>query len=492
MHYKLWSRIAKELEERLERAPTGHLASMRGKFYAKLIASENLLIEAFENSRRAANVKVTSASHPNTTGGSLEFGPILHWLNHPPLLMEPAVEVIVKVLNLIEGKPLPASQITGAEFDEILKIAATAGLVTEDGSLAGTSKYELLDTGWLFCMVYFFYYRVFPEKIFPFNNTPAKPVQLTAADGKHCKIAILGDWGTGEYGHAGGPALAVMAAIETLDPDYIVHLGDVYYAGTEGFVRALGEEDNHLMDKWPARRSGGNDRAKTSFTLNSNHEMYDGANGYFGVALKQRRTPFWAQRKASFFAAEFGDWAIVGLDSAYYSSPHDLFLGGDLGGMASVQVNWVKRHYGERRGKKIIAMTHHNGVNYDGRERVEDYWAQMKAAFGDVPDYWYWGHIHNGIVYGDDLPLAQGAKLRCVGHGAIPYGNAWGLKDVPHIDYYPQTRISSPSDVSNRVRNGFAMITLGKHGAISEAFYEVEDGTKVPIKVWSRPAAAGV
>jgi len=52
--------------------------------------------------------------------------------------------------------------------------------------------------------------------------------------------------------------------------DYIVHLGDVYYAGTE-LAPPPGEEMQHFLQMWPAMPPG------RSFTLNSNREMYGGA-----------------------------------------------------------------------------------------------------------------------------------------------------------------------------------------------------------------------
>ena len=40
------------------------------------------------------------------------------------------------------------------------------------------------------------------------------------------KISIAGDWGTGT-----DEARIVAAAMENSDPDFTIHLGDVYYAG---------------------------------------------------------------------------------------------------------------------------------------------------------------------------------------------------------------------------------------------------------------------
>src|SRR5213075_976800 len=87
-------------------------------------------------------------------------------------------------------------------------------------------------------------------------------------------IAIFGDWGTGPWqdGAYSAPANLVGTALKNLGSDISIHLGDVYYAGL-----AL-EESYNLLSAFP----GG---TMSNFTLNSNHEMYDGALSYFGTAL---------------------------------------------------------------------------------------------------------------------------------------------------------------------------------------------------------------
>jgi len=109
-------------------------------------------------------------------------------------------------------------------------------------------------------------------------------------------IALAGDWGAGN-----DISRAVGAQIAALRPDYTIHLGDVYYSGTES------EEQQNLVDVWPAGNIA-------SYTLNSNHEMYSGGHGYFGIALADRK--FQAHSDRSFFALVNDDWLVVGLDSA--------------------------------------------------------------------------------------------------------------------------------------------------------------------------------
>ena len=87
--------------------------------------------------------------------------------------------------------------------------------------------------------------------------------------------------------------------------ELLMHLGDVYYSGTEEEVQ------ERFLDMWPRRRRQAHSRA-----LNSNHEMYSGGFGYFELALPA------IGQKSSYFAFENEHWLLVGLDTAYVD--HDM------------------------------------------------------------------------------------------------------------------------------------------------------------------------
>jgi hypothetical protein len=86
------------------------------------------------------------------------------------------------------------------------------------------------------------------------------------------------------------------------------------------------------------------------------------------------------------------------------------------------------------------------------------------------------------MVYSDtSFPAQNGVKARCAGHGAIPFGVAYGLQNPdgttkPSIAYYAHELISSVypnTDLqqSKRVLNGFAMLTIGPD-SIKEEFID--------------------
>src|SRR5207344_3584176 len=94
-----------------------------------------------------------------------------------------------------------------------------------------------------------------------------------------------------------------------------------------------------------------------------------------------------------------------------------------IGGATGTQGKWIS-------GLKLnpantIVLTHHNGFAPDCSSVVTAFWNDMRTVLGGDPYAWYWGHVHNGIVY--DAPVTIGTfktntLARCLGHAALPYG----------------------------------------------------------------------
>jgi len=328
-----------------------------------------------------------------------------------------------------------------------------AGVVLDvdgEGVIWGTGRYQQLDPGWTEAFAVFLENLVGEKHPFIAN-----PVTLLIPDRVH--IALAGDWGTGDWRTASNPAPSTNVAIQmaSLEPDLTIHLGDVYYAGT-------GDQEQHnFVNLWPKGAIG-------SLALNSNHEMYSGAKPYFQAI---GGPPFEQQNGCSYFALENNNWVIVGLDSAYFSPVAGLYMDGSLGPAGGTQVRFLRSHLSK--GKKIIVLTHHNGLTEDGLTTTS-LWPQVMSGLapGAGPTLWYWGHEHAAAVY---KPLAaSNVFTRCCGHGSLPWGQASSLANSQNVEWYERRSANDP-DIPQRVLNGFAMLSLNGPN-IQETFYDENGG----------------
>ena len=221
------------------------------------------------------------------------------------------------------------------------------------------------------------------KKLDPFDwAVPGAPTAVP----DRMRIALLGDWGTGLYG---APSCAESIAKDG-QYDMVLHLGDVYYSGTDS------EVDDRFIALWP-KVSKALNRA-----LNGNHEMYTGGRAYFKAI-----SSLFGQT-SSYFALENNHWILACLDTAY--KDHDLYGG---------QAAWVAELAARSPDKKLLLFSHHQPfslLDKQGPELIK----KLSTLFESKRIYgWYWGHEHHCILY---KPHALfGLRGRCVGHGGFPY-----------------------------------------------------------------------
>jgi Calcineurin-like phosphoesterase len=321
--------------------------------------------------------------------------------------------------------------------------------VGPDGVIWGTGRYEQLDPGWAEAFAVFLESFITGKHQFMIN--PA-----TVAMPDPVRIGLAGDWGTGDWRTSPNlaPSTDVASHMALLNTDVTIHLGDVYYAGTSD------QEQHQLIKLWPPGLIA-------SLALNSNHEMYSGANPYFAAIAGP---PFGKQNGSSYFALENAYWVIVGLDSAYFSPEGGLYMDGALAPPGdSTQVQFLQAQVAK--GKKMILLTHHNGLSDDGSSTT-NLWSQVMSGFptDSGPAYWYWGHKHMAAVY-----TAQdgGVLCRCCGHGGLPWGQASELQN-PNVEWYERRSANDP-EIPERVLNGFAVLSLNGPN-IQETFYDENGG----------------
>ena len=466
---------------------TGSAPGFVRQMLARLQESEWCLVELMV----AAGVWTAPPPAPPTAKGAkgrdVEWGTALFLLNHTHLIADATTRLLAEAfeaLLVLVGVKLPPSLLPPSQY---AILDANKLVAPSDGSLLGTGPYELYDQRWIsafFNLVRSIVEgRIFDDGELPVPLTPDPTLVATPRQGR-VTLALVSDWGTGE------PAAgAVIGTLAGLDPDLVVHLGDVYYSGTpaDGPFAPKGEEQANLVAPWPAVLAG------RSFTLNSNHEMYSGALGYF-AALGNDAAPFAAQRGCSMFALRIGDWTVLGLDSAYYADPLELYMFGSLAlPAATQQMDWIASL--DLEPSKVIVLTHHNALDVAcdpaQQSSYTPFWTQLRTALGGDPAAWYWGHIHNGIVYASPLTVGTSfvtnTRCRCLGHGALPYGLAAALADTPQIAWHATT----PAGIGAELLNGFVTLCFdldanGNVAAITEAFHD--SGNTGPVYRAAIPA----
>jgi hypothetical protein len=123
------------------------------------------------------------------------------------------------------------------------------------------------------------------------------------------RVAIVGDIGTGT-----DAAAAVLVAALRMRPDAILHVGDVYFSGTQF------EIDHRLAGMLREVQDSENIRVPF-FTVPGNHEYFTGAVSYLRLLDSGQLVIEPAQRQqASYFCLRTADdgWQFLGLDTGYH------------------------------------------------------------------------------------------------------------------------------------------------------------------------------
>jgi predicted phosphodiesterase len=211
------------------------------------------------------------------------------------------------------------------------------------------------------------------------------------------RIAILGDWGTGQQ-----DAKALLAAIRRKNPDVVIHLGDIYYSGTEF------EMQNYFLNIWKAAF----DITKTpTFSLSGNHDMYSGGGPYYEM-IQQLGQP------ASYFCLRNDDWQFIALDTGL----HDVdALSAQPTYLEDTEVQWLQDKVDNAGQRRTVLLSHHQlftAIESIGGGFLNPKLSQQVGAMLPKVTVWFWGHEHNQVIY---KPF-QNVLARCIGHGAYPVG----------------------------------------------------------------------
>jgi predicted phosphodiesterase len=275
------------------------------------------------------------------------------------------------------------------------------------------------------------------------------------------RIAIVGDWGTGQP-----DARALLQAIARKNPDLVIHLGDIYYAGTEF------EMENYFLNIWKSTF----DLSKLrTFTLAGNHDMYSGGAPYYQL-IQDLGQP------ASYFCLRNDDWQFVALDTGLHD---DDALAAKPTFLEDTEVAWLNDKIATAGQRRTVLLSHHQlftAIEDIGGQSVN---VRLQGQVGPIlpkVDVWFWGHEHNQVIY----KRWEGVLARCLGHGAYPVG----LDEIPtkpKFDVPMENVFLTRGDAFHS--HGYAMMELDGPAA-RVSYYQDSDPENQPMFVESFGAAA--
>lgn len=299
------------------------------------------------------------------------------------------------------------------------------------------------------------------------------------------KVALLADWGTGM-----DDARAMLAHIvATHQPAAIIHLGDIYYAGTPA------QSAHNFVDVFN-QVFGAGPRVPV-FNLPGNHDYYDYGLGFYQT-LQQvnplgqpgrtwQETLTW-QQAASYFCLRTADqtWQFLGMDTG--QDDHNPILQDHVPALRPSETQWHQDKLTNFAGRSILLSHHqlfstHSKLSGNAQNSNEALYSVFQPYFSKIAA-WFWGHEHNLALFQNNFAgLAKGRLIGC---------SAYEMTDGedPYQQHYPQVpyqaiagqlvRLGSAGDYYN---HGYVILDFQRHAAtdpIRAAYYQFPSWSDAP------------
>ncbi len=270
-------------------------------------------------------------------------------------------------------------------------------------------------------------------------------------------VGVVADWATGEP-----EALEVLRQVKSHEPNVAIHLGDIYYAGTEH------EVENYFYQPWT--KILGPD--VTSFALPGNHDLYAGGKPFYDMIDKLAAFNGLDQKMASYFCLRNDHWQLIGLDTAL----HDRLIGGPTK-LEDSELDWLKEKMTGAAGRRTILLSHHQlfsaNDRFDGKSFNNVLFEQLKDILPNV-NLWLWGHEHDLVIFDPYIGLKRG---RCIGGSAFPVGNF----EMPVTQSNPEVTFNKQVSLSKGnafYQHCYTMLRLNGTSAVV-SYYEDGSGGKL-------------
>jgi predicted phosphodiesterase len=269
-------------------------------------------------------------------------------------------------------------------------------------------------------------------------------------------IGFVADWGTGQP-----TAIEVLRQVKQLDPALVIHLGDIYYAGTSY------EVENYFYKVWREVLQLDTSGIQT-YTLAGNHDYYAGGEAYYELLDK-------LGQPASYYCLRNAHWQIIALDTALRDE--HLKPGAGPTSLDPSELTWLEDKIHNNGGRRTILLSHHQlfstSEQFEGQSYNRALYAQIEPLLPQV-DLWLWGHEHDLVVF---EPYMNTARARCIGGSAFPVGKY----EMPatHINpLVPYKREVELSKGQSFYHHCYAMLKLDG-AAASVSYYEDRDGGRI-------------
>lgn len=261
---------------------------------------------------------------------------------------------------------------------------------------------------------------------------------IEATISETAKIAVIGDWGTGT-----SDSFLLFKQMMERDKgiEAILHLGDIYQAGTpfecaQNFLNPI--EKMFKDEGWPRL---------PILTIPGNHEYFTFGKGYFSlIDVLNHDLPKWKQ-EASYFClrSSKGNWQFLGADTGIGCIEHP-----KQPGIEDSEMEWHADKLDGFKGRTVF-MTHHQfvsayGTLNDGGSGDSVYYnARLLGQLGpelSSIQLWMWGHDHWFTPYAKDLTIPGQAQI--LQRGQLLGGSAREVTRTPRV-VYPATDDSKGS-----------------------------------------------
>lgn len=304
--------------------------------------------------------------------------------------------------------------------------------------------------------------------------------KLNPSDPTPLRIAIVGDLGTNDSVHRG-----VLKGIKSKNPDYVIHLGDIYVCGTT----------TECTEFWKVYTDVFNDEATRPqlWAVPGNHEYISAGEGYYNFLLdKLGDTKNKYKQETSFFCLESAPLGLqlIGLDTGYKSTNFTLPPGDEKMDyttfLSDEEAMWFKSKLNEAKTKNLrtIVLMHHQLISsFWKHELLSKKLLEQTAGQDDGNNIisWIWGHEHKVVAFEGSVTVRNGNPEReitirnahCVGHGACPaIDKSYDIPNIykPKKGYLPGLSKVAGSQVYN---NGFVILQGDSNKKLTLEYYEV-------------------